>query len=63
MKYLKGLLPKKYPEVLFLTYERANWLIFSDAYPQLLLYEKSKQLQKPCFHLLKFFHALSVYGS
>lgn len=52
----KNLIPKKYREILFLTYERANWLIFSDAFPQLLLYEASKQLQKPCFHLLKFFH-------
>ena len=37
---------------LFLTYERANWLIFSDAYPQLLLYEWSKELGQPLFHLL-----------
>lgn len=37
---------------LFLTYERANWLIFSDAYPQLLLYQLSKQFEKPLFHLL-----------
>lgn len=28
---------------LFLAYERANWLIFSDAYPRLLLYHWSKQ--------------------
>lgn len=27
----------------FLAYERANWLIFSDAYPQLLLYHWSKK--------------------
>lgn len=41
---------------LFLTYERANWLIFSDAYPQLLLYEASKREGKPLFHLLQVFH-------
>ncbi|MFC8149657.1 DUF2515 domain-containing protein [Bacillus paralicheniformis] len=40
---------------LFLTYERANWLIFSDAYPQLLLYQWSKQLDQPLFHLLSSF--------
>ncbi|WP_409365384.1 DUF2515 domain-containing protein [Bacillus paralicheniformis] len=40
---------------LFLTYERANWLIFSDAYPQLLLYHWSKQLGQPLFHLLSSF--------
>lgn len=52
----RQLLPKSYREILFLTYERANWLIFSDAYPQLLLYEISKQQGEPLFHLLKFFH-------
>lgn len=51
-----SLIPKGYREILFLTYERANWLIFSDAYPQLLLYEASKQRREPLFHLLKFFH-------
>ncbi len=40
---------------LFLTYERANWLIFSDAYPQLLVYQFSKKFQKPLFHLLAQF--------
>ncbi len=39
-------------ERLFLTYERANWLIFSDAYPQLLLYSISKDMGKPLFRLL-----------
>ena len=38
-----------------LAYERANWLIFSDAYPQLLLYHWSKQLGQPLFHLLSSF--------
>jgi hypothetical protein len=41
---------------LFLTYERANWLIFQDAYPQLLLYEYSKQVGVPLFHLLDYFN-------
>ncbi|MFN7252252.1 MAG: DUF2515 family protein [Anaerobacillus sp.] len=50
------LIPKDYRDVLFLTYERANWLIFSDAYPQLLIYELSKQKEEPLFDLLKFFH-------
>jgi hypothetical protein len=44
---------------LFLTYERANWLIFKDAYPQLLLYHYSTKLKKPMFHLLEFFHVSS----
>ncbi|WP_410489164.1 DUF2515 domain-containing protein [Bacillus changyiensis] len=37
---------------LFMTYERANWLIFADAYPQLLLYQWSKVIGQPLFHLL-----------
>ena len=39
---------------LFLTYERANWLIFRDAYSQLLLYSYSTKKNAPMFHLLKF---------
>ncbi|ASS73788.1 hypothetical protein CIG75_01570 [Tumebacillus algifaecis] len=35
--------------------ERANWLIFGDAYPQLLLYEASVATGKPLFHLLPYF--------
>lgn len=38
---------------LFLTYERANWLIFRDAYSQLLLYSYSTKKGIPMFHLLK----------
>ncbi|RYG73581.1 DUF2515 domain-containing protein [Lentibacillus lipolyticus] len=40
---------------LFMTYERANWLIFSDAYPQLLTYALSIQYNQPLFHLLPQF--------
>lgn len=49
------LLSVKVRNRLFMTYERANWLIFSDAYPQLLLYELSKQYSKPLFHLMPYF--------
>ncbi|KMJ60494.1 hypothetical protein AB685_02300 [Bacillus sp. LL01] len=45
---------KRFP--IFLTYEMANWLIFNDAYPQLLLYELSIYYNKPLFHLLKEFN-------
>lgn len=44
---------------LFLTYETANWLIFFDAYSQLLLYEESKKRNKPYFHLLYYFDVSS----
>lgn len=37
---------------LFMTYERANWTIFEDAYPQLLVYHYSVQAGKGLFHLL-----------
>lgn len=40
--------------------ERGNWIIFEDAYPQLLLYEKGKQHRKNYFHLLPAFH-VSVF--
>ena len=40
---------------LFMTYERANWLIFSDAYPQLLIYMIAKELNQPMFNLLSHF--------
>ncbi|WLR56582.1 DUF2515 domain-containing protein [Mesobacillus subterraneus] len=39
---------------LFLTYERANWLIFRDAFSQLTLYSYSTKKKTPMFHLLKF---------
>ena len=42
-------------EQFFQFLERANWLIFADAYPQLLLYEASRQAEQPLFHLLPYF--------
>ncbi|WP_174613571.1 DUF2515 family protein [Virgibacillus ihumii] len=50
------ILGKKERNQLFMTYERANWLIFSDAYPQLLIFQLSVQKNKPMFHLLFAFH-------
>lgn len=44
----------EYRQMLFQTYERANWLIFSDAYPQLLVYELSKERGVPLFYLLSY---------
>jgi hypothetical protein len=40
---------------LFITYERANWLIFHDVFPQLLLYQYSTKINRPLFHLLPYF--------
>lgn len=39
--------------------ERANWLIFQDAYPQLLLYQEGKQRHQNLSHLLPYFHVSS----
>jgi hypothetical protein len=41
-------------ESLFGFLERANGLIFHDAYPQLLLYAESKRMNRSLFHLLPF---------
>ncbi|WP_170007437.1 DUF2515 family protein [Bacillus fonticola] len=48
-------LPAKLRRNLFLVYERANWLIFQDAYPQLLLYHYSTKWGVPLFQLLSQF--------
>ena len=53
------LLSANFRSRLFLTYERANWLIFQDAYPQLLLYHYSTKIGEPLFHLLRNFHVSS----
>ncbi|MCM3595957.1 DUF2515 domain-containing protein [Metabacillus idriensis] len=45
-------LPEKEMAAIFQFLETANALIFHDAYPQLLLYEKSLLSGRPLFHLL-----------
>ncbi|WP_432774385.1 DUF2515 family protein [Brevibacillus gelatini] len=49
---LPRLLPVKVQHDYFSFLERGNWLIFHDAYPQLLLYEESVKRQTNLFHLL-----------
>lgn len=61
MTDLKGdLIPRlirpQQTEFLFLFLERANSLIFNDAYPQLLLYAESQKQRRSMFHLLQAFH-------
>ncbi|WP_406686861.1 DUF2515 family protein [Rossellomorea vietnamensis] len=61
MTDLKGdifpdLLSNKTCDLLFMTYERANWSIFQDAFPQLLLYHYSTLYKKKMFHLFQHFH-------
>ncbi|WP_258000284.1 DUF2515 domain-containing protein [Bacillus sp. Marseille-P3661] len=50
------ILSQKIRNQIFFTYERANWTIFQDAFPQLMIYELSKKEKKPLFHLLKLFN-------
>ncbi|MBB6452244.1 hypothetical protein HNQ94_000689 [Salirhabdus euzebyi] len=52
----RQLLSKKMARFLYMTYERANWFIFADAFPQLLIYKHSVLENRPLFHLLKAFH-------
>ncbi|WP_173917182.1 DUF2515 domain-containing protein [Halobacillus sp. Marseille-Q1614] len=54
-EYLPKLLTHKEQVDFFAFLERGNWLIFQDAYPQLLLYEESKKQKRPLFHLLSQF--------
>ncbi|MFH5181954.1 DUF2515 domain-containing protein [Paenibacillus sp. TAB 01] len=49
---LPYLLNGRQQEHVFAFLERANALIFQDAYPQLLLYEASLRASRPLFHLL-----------
>nr|WP_289036617.1 DUF2515 family protein [uncultured Allobacillus sp.] len=52
----QNLLSKQELKSLYLTYESANWYIFQDAYPQLLIYQLSLEQKRPMFFLLKHFH-------
>jgi hypothetical protein len=54
--YLKDFLSDSQINRYFLFLERSNAFIFQDAFPQLLLYEYSKRIGKPLFHLLSAFH-------
>ncbi|MCD7033406.1 DUF2515 domain-containing protein [Metabacillus sp. GX 13764] len=51
----RSLIKEKTRKNLFMAYEASNWLIFSDAWPQLALYEASKKFGLPLFHLLEKF--------
>jgi len=55
-EWFTKIIEKQSRDELFLTYERANWLIFQDAFPQLLLYHYSTKMKQPMFHLLRNFY-------
>lgn len=52
---LKPVLSARMARSLFHMFERSNWLIFHDAFPQLLLYTESVRQGKPLFYLLPHF--------
>lgn len=54
--HISTLLSYEKASILFRFLEKANYLIFQDAYPQLLLYEESKKAGRPLFYLLSEFH-------
>ncbi|WP_404442040.1 DUF2515 domain-containing protein [Sutcliffiella horikoshii] len=54
--HISSLLSFEKASILFRFLEKANHLIFQDAYPQLLLYEESKKAGRPLFYLLSEFH-------
>ena len=58
-EYLPRFLSSDDQYAFFSFLERGNWLIFQDAYPQLLIYEESLKGKKPLFHLLSAFHVSS----
>ncbi len=53
--HISTMLTYEKTSILFRFLEKANHLIFQDAYPQLLLYEESKKSGRPLFHLLSEF--------
>jgi hypothetical protein len=53
---LTRLLSKKEKSSFFAFLERGNWLIFQDAFPQLLLYEESLKRKESLFRLLPQFN-------
>jgi len=58
--FLPRLLTNQESEGFYAFLEKGNWIIFADAFPQLLLYEKSKQEQKNYSYLLSSFN-VSVF--
>ncbi|KHF40293.1 DUF2515 family protein [Halalkalibacter okhensis] len=51
-KWFQQLITEPFSDLLFQTFERANWTIFADAYPQLLWYEFCKNKKKADYSLL-----------
>ncbi|MGM9944112.1 MAG: DUF2515 family protein, partial [Lysinibacillus sp.] len=54
--FLSRILKVKQSQSFFSFLERGNWLIFQDAFPQLLLYEETRKTGDNLFFLLPHFH-------
>ena len=55
----KRALDRHYRQALFMAYEKANYLIFQDAFPQLMLYHYSTYLKSNLFHYMRIFSVSS----
>ena len=53
--WLPAVIEENIREDLFLTYERANWLIFQDVFPQLLIHHYMTEINREVFHLFDEF--------
>ncbi|WP_409251144.1 DUF2515 family protein [Bacillus sp. SCS-153A] len=53
--WLPSVIDKDTRKSLFLTYERANWLIFQDVFPQLLIHHYKTEMKEEMFHLFREF--------
>jgi hypothetical protein len=53
--WLPAIMDEKTRRMLFYTYERANWLIFHDVFPQLLIHHYMTQLNIEMFHFFREF--------
>ncbi len=61
--HISALLSYEKTAIMFRFLEKANHLIFQDAYPQLLLYQESKNAGRPLFYLLSEFHVSTFMGA
>jgi hypothetical protein len=58
-EHLPRILSSEERKSFFSFLERSNWLIFQDAYPQLLVYRESLRLNKPLFYLFPYINISS----
>ncbi|MGD7021972.1 DUF2515 family protein [Rossellomorea vietnamensis] len=57
--WFPSMIDAKTRKALFMTYERANWLIFQDIFPQLLIHHYKTEIEEEMFHLFREFFVSS----